>query len=802
MRTSNHLSRDELSAYVLGRLPWEHLADVERHLAACDECECQVDSLNRSSDSFIALLRGLQVGDGLRPVPKCVAGLEIIKELAHGGLGFVYLAHHPGLDRRQAVKLLLPEHRGNGDLVARFQREKRAIAQIKDKLHIVEIFDAGCDASEGPYLVMEYLDGASLKQLVSRHGPLPPAEACELVRQAALGLQATHEQGLVHRDVKPSNLILARFSADKAALKVIDYGLVKEVGGPSAAAPEATSAGVAIGTPDYMAPEQAGIWSNLPVGPAADVYSLGCTLYTLLHGQPPFCDRPTVEKHKGHATAAYPRLNRSDLSAEVVSLLTAMLDKNPHLRPAAREVAQRLSQFGCDMVQLRALLGASASEATVPPSASRGGASPRPPRRSRRWLTVAGVGVAFLLAGFVVYKQISGDIPTVPREAGKGQVAALPSDSAPEGPVQEDGSNKSVKGGAYHVDDLKVATLNLPARALLPCMLWADVEGSAFLALEGDAGVLRRISFPDFTVTKQKNLDRKFAWMALSAEGLVLSDSDSGKLWVVDPATLEVKTKIPVPKLKRATSAPGLSWAVACDKGPHNSQMLYVVDLVKKTVDPWAVPQALRTTIGLENPAMTPNGAYVFTHGNLQGGDRMTMSRFSFKDGNLMYEAEGPRVDMRFNMAGNTADNTAGITFSSDSKSVCMVAPWGNIRDRRSTTAIYPVETFDRYQCTLDHADGMQRGPQGEPPLAVGFDVKADCIYTQNNDRKLMVCTLHGITKKAYIFDHGANKPVVQFLVYPGGSQAVLLTRAAVYWIELPGKANSSRTIIEEPREK
>jgi hypothetical protein len=161
MQTSKHLSRDELSAYVLGRLPWEHVADVESHLDACDECERQVASLDRSSDRFVGMLRGLPVGVGLGQVPKSVAGLEIIEELAHGGLGVVYLAHHPGLGRHQAVKLLLPDHRGNVDLVARFQREKRAIAQLKDKQHIVEIFDAGCDPAQGSYLV----DGVSRRCL-------------------------------------------------------------------------------------------------------------------------------------------------------------------------------------------------------------------------------------------------------------------------------------------------------------------------------------------------------------------------------------------------------------------------------------------------------------------------------------------------------------------------------------------------------------------------------------------------------------------------------------------------------------
>ena len=129
--------------------------------------------------------------------------------------------------------------------------------------------------------------------------------------------------------------------------------------------------------------------------------------------------------------------------------------------------------------------------------------------------------------------------------------------------AQADG--ESLKGETRKVNDLTAVTLNLPAKSLLPALLWADPQGSAFFALEGDTGVLRRISFPDCKVVKKADLERKFNWMSLSAEGLLLSETDSDKMWLVDPATLQVKAKIAVPKLKRAVSAPSLSWAVACD---------------------------------------------------------------------------------------------------------------------------------------------------------------------------------------------------------------------------------------------
>jgi hypothetical protein len=139
---------------------------------------------------------------------------------------------------------------------------------------------------------------------------------------------------------------------------------------------------------------------------------------------------------------------------------------------------------------------------------------------------------------------------------------------------------KNLKGATFKVDDLKVTDLKVLGKATLPCMLWVDPEGSAFMALDGGTGVLRPISFPECRVTKEKDFKRKFAWMSLSGSGVLLSEDDTEEIWVVDPATLEVKTKVAIPKLNRAVSAPGQKWAVACDRGqPAHDQKIYVADL-------------------------------------------------------------------------------------------------------------------------------------------------------------------------------------------------------------------------------
>ena len=371
----------------------------------------------------------------------------------------------------------------------------------------------------------------------------------------------------------------------------------------------------------------------------------------------------------------------------------------------------------------------------------------------------------------------------------------------------------SLKSGTRMVDDLKVATLNLPSKGLLPCMLWADVEGSAFLALDGDTGILRRIGFPNCKVMKQKQLDGKFAWMSLSAEGLLLSDPGSERILVVDPGSLEQKAEIVVAKLKRADSAPGQSWAVACDQGPFHTQKLYFVDLVKRSTVAVTMPQRKvntgfqdnptwqqSNTFGADNPIVTPDGAYVFTRNNdfsmtpdlpaLAAKGLPTAYRFSFNDGNLKYEES----DAIRGIGGFSSR----ITLSPDSKLVCL--NWQN------STTIYPVDSFKKQACALE---------LGLMSPCVGFDIKGGYIYGQNLSHDLVLFTPHGAKRKEYTLeksimswprsinrfgvviqeagsrpwqegDTDGPGPVQQYLVYPGGNQVVLLTATALYAVEVP----------------
>jgi len=313
--------------------------------------------------------------------PRMPAGHEFVRELARGGLGVVYLARNRTLNALRAIKRpysrrdLEPESAlDERALLARFRRERLAIGSL-DHPHenIIRAYDAGED-DEGPYLIMEYLNGESLAGLLKRGGRLNVPEACELVRQAAIGLGVAHKLGLVHRDVKPSNLMLAR-THDGARVVVIDWGLVKRLesnGSPDRlddlfADRSLTSAGAAMGTPDYMSPDQ--ILDATDVDARADIYSLGVTFYALFTGQAPFQDRKRrQEKLRGHIHDPFPRL--VGIRSEVCAIIDKMVEKSPERRFAtAEDVAKLLEPLCCGprSPSLLALLDPPGSTATYPP---------------------------------------------------------------------------------------------------------------------------------------------------------------------------------------------------------------------------------------------------------------------------------------------------------------------------------------------------------------------------------------------------------------------------------------------------
>jgi serine/threonine-protein kinase len=268
----------------------------------------------------------------------------LLEKLGEGGMGQVFKARHRVMKNVQAVKLIRKEQMANPRAVERFYLEVQAVAKLQHP-NIVLAHNAGREG-DTHFLVMEYVAGADLGRLLLRQGPFAVAAACEYARQAALGLQHAHERGLVHRDVKPSNLLWAE---EGGRIKVLDLGLARvrhgaDEGGEPAAL---TEIGALMGTPDYIAPEQA--QDSRAVDIRADVYSLGCTLYHLLTGQPPYPGGSAMDKilkHVSPAPVPDVRQLRPDVPGDLAAVVQRMTAKDRAARfQAPAEVATALEPF-------------------------------------------------------------------------------------------------------------------------------------------------------------------------------------------------------------------------------------------------------------------------------------------------------------------------------------------------------------------------------------------------------------------------------------------------------------------------
>jgi len=286
-------------------------------------------------------LDGRSLAEAERIVER-IRDYELLEKLGAGGMGTVYRAVHTRLERVVALKLLPARKLRDGAAVGRFEREMKAIGRLNHPA-IVRATDAG-EVDGTHFLAMDLVDGIDLARLVRHSGPLDVASACEVVRQAAIGLDYAHQQGLIHRDVKPSNLMLDR----DGTVRILDLGLAL-FGAASEAVDELTTVGQLMGTLDYMAPEQAD--NSHEVDARADVYSLGATLFKLLTGATVYeaPDRRTpLSRMRALATLDAPSITtrRDDLPTGLVELIDGMLSREPASRPAsAAEVAEALTGF-------------------------------------------------------------------------------------------------------------------------------------------------------------------------------------------------------------------------------------------------------------------------------------------------------------------------------------------------------------------------------------------------------------------------------------------------------------------------
>jgi serine/threonine-protein kinase len=264
---------------------------------------------------------------------------KLLGHIGSGGMSSVYLAEHTVMKHLRAVKVLPKSKLGKTSYLERFQREAKAIASLNHP-NIVRAYDID-NEKDTHYIVMEYVEGVDLQILVQKHGPLPYAIVADYIAQAAHGLQHSHDSGLIHRDVKPANLLINK----DGVIKVLDLGLALFQDQSDASLTMEYNDKV-LGTADYLAPEQA--LNSHTVDNRADIYGLGCTMYFLLTGHPPFPDgsiASRIVKHQNVMPADI-RADRPDCPGELDGICVKMMQKDPKYRyPDCTTVAQVLEAW-------------------------------------------------------------------------------------------------------------------------------------------------------------------------------------------------------------------------------------------------------------------------------------------------------------------------------------------------------------------------------------------------------------------------------------------------------------------------
>lgn len=377
---------------------------------------------------------------------------EVLERIGGGGMAIVYRALDTFLNRPVAVKVLRAQFVSDEDLVARFRREARAAASLSDP-RIVGVYDVGREG-DIDYIVMEFVDGRTLKERIQQEGPLSPRAAADVARHLLVALESAHEAGIVHRDVKPQNVIITR----DGRVKVTDFGIAQASGSVTVG-----NTGSIIGTAHYLAPEQA---RGRPADERSDVYATGVVLYEMLAGHPPFLADTALAVAMKHLQEAPPdlRAERPDVPPDLARIVARAMEKDPVRRyPTAAAFRVDLEAFAAG----RALEWAASPDEGDPgdtlvlrpgrkhpvaagPEAGGGnarpGGRPRSRRRARVWIAVA--ALLLLIAGGATYgaaKWISVPDVQVPN------VMNLPLDQA-QAKLKEAGLASAVGAPVYSAD--------------------------------------------------------------------------------------------------------------------------------------------------------------------------------------------------------------------------------------------------------------------------------------------------------------------------------------------------------------
>ena len=338
-----------------------------------------------------------------------VGPYRIVGQLGGGGMGMVYRAVHTLLDRPAAIKVLRPELGNHVMAIDRFRTEARATTAIRHP-GIVEIYDYGHTSTGNAYIAMELLEGRTLAARLADHAPLSVFEAMTLVRRIAAPLTVAHERGVVHRDLKPDNVFLVRDHEGGAIdqVKILDFGIAKL---ENTAVANRTTIGLVLGTPAYMSPEQCR--GSSECDHRTDLYALGCILFELLTGQPPYGNGlSSGELLAAHLQSPVPDVTRfATIPSEIARLVTRLLAKRPDDRPRnALEVIVDIDRW----------------------LATRPAAAAHPPRPRRAVIVATGIALSFALAAAGLLARHGGrDATRTSTPSDRNQAAPRPAVSSP-----------------------------------------------------------------------------------------------------------------------------------------------------------------------------------------------------------------------------------------------------------------------------------------------------------------------------------------------------------------------------------
>ncbi len=280
--------------------------------------------------------------DELSPGTIIAGHYEILCVLGQGAMGTVYKARHVLVDSVRAIKLIRSDQADNSKVLRRFQLEGKAALTLEHP-NIGRVYEFGIETTlQRPYLVMDFLDGKTLSGTLSEEGVLTTERACRLISQVCEGLQEAHSKGVVHRDIKPGNIILTTDLTGAETAKIVDFGIAKMIGTDDSQ--NLTQTGEVFGTPLYMSPEQC---LGRKVDARSDLYSLGCVLYECLSGKPPFAGSSSLETIMMHVNGALPAFDNKIISVQLKSVLLKTLSKKPEERfQSASDLTEALTQVG------------------------------------------------------------------------------------------------------------------------------------------------------------------------------------------------------------------------------------------------------------------------------------------------------------------------------------------------------------------------------------------------------------------------------------------------------------------------